>query len=314
MGFKIFGGWASRGLAEKICQHLGVLLGKSELLPFADTEFEVRFGESIRGSNIFIVQSTCPPPTETLFELLCWIRAAREAAVKSVTAVIPYFGWGRQDRKPRSRVPITAKLVADLIVEAGANHVLTLDLHSAQIQGFFSKDVPVDHLYARPVFIEFFKQNFNPDEFMIVAPDAGAGKWAESYAQRLGNRPVAIAYKTRVAPNEAEIIRVEGDFAGKKVLIVDDIIDTGGTIFGVAKWLHKKGAAQILAFCTHGLFSGDAMIHLDKSPLDRLFITDSIELKREISNNKIQVISIAPLLAEAILRSYKDQSISSLFE
>lgn len=311
MSLKVFAGRASKILAEQICNCLEIQLGKNEITFFADGEFEVRFEENIRGDDVFIIQSTYSP-TENLMELLCWIRAAKGAAAKSVSAVIPYFGWARQDRKPRSRVPITARLVADLIVEAGADHVLTLDLHAAQIQGFFPKDVPVDHLYTRPVFIEFFKQRFNPDEFTIVAPDAGAGKWAEAYAQRLNNRPVAVGYKTRSGPNKAEVLKIDGDFEGKNILIIDDILDTGSTIISAAELLRKRGAGKILAFCSHGLFSGNAISKLDKSPIDQLFITNSIPLRK--FSPKIYTISIAPLLAEAIRRSYNNESISSLFE
>ena len=217
MELKVFGGQASKELTEKICQHLGIPVGITEFVEFSDGEFEVRFGENIRGRDVYIVQST-HAPAENLTELLLWIRAAKEATAGSITAVIPYFGWARGDRKARSRVPIPAKLAADVIAVAGAEHVLTVDLHAAQIQGFF--DITVDHLYARPIFIKFFKENFNFEDFVVMGPDEGAVRLARSYAQRLNARPVALAYKIRSGPDQIEVLEIVGNVQDKNVLIV----------------------------------------------------------------------------------------------
>lgn len=310
MELKIFGGQASRQLAEKICGHLGINIGESEFVKFADKEFEIRFKENIRGKDVYIVQSTYAP-ADNLMELLLWLDAARRAAAGSITAVIPYYGWGRQDRKARSRVPISAKLVANLITAAGANRVVTVDLHSAQEQGFF--DIPVDNLYARPVFVEFFKKTFNPADFVVMGPDVGAAKLAESFSQRLNGRQIALAYKTRIAPNQAKVQRIVGEVEGKNILIVDDIIDTAGTLIGVTEKLKEMGAGDIYAFGTHGLLSANAILRIEDSALSRVFVTDSIPL-RNAASNKIEVISIASLLAETIKREHNNESVSSLFE
>ncbi len=309
MELKIFSGQASKELTEKICQYLGIDAGITEVIKFSDGEMEVRFGENIRGADVYIVQST-HPPADNLMELLLWLDAAKRATAASITAVIPYFGWARQDRKAKSRVSISARLVADLISTAGANHVLTIDLHSAQIQGFFN--ISVDHLYTRPVFINFFRKNFELENFVVMGPDVGAAKIAESYAQRLGGRPVALAYKSRFASNQTKVLHIVGDVEDKNVLIVDDIIDTAGTIISVAKKLKDMGVKEIYAFCAHGILSGKAVSRVENSSLSRLFITDSILQEKE--SHKIEVISIAPLLAEAIKRSHRNESISSLFE
>lgn len=310
MELKIFGGQASRQLTEKICGHLGVKPGESEFIKFADKEFEVRYKESIRGKSVYIVQSTYAP-ADNLMELLLYIDAAKRATAGSVTAVIPYYGWGRQDRKARSRVPISAKLVANLITIAGANRVLTADLHSAQLQGFF--DIPVDNLYSRPVFIEFFKNHYKPEDFVVAGTDAGAAKLAESYAQRLGGIPIAVSYKSRIAANQAKVLCIVGDVKNKNVLLVDDMIDTAGTMILNAERLKEMGAKDIYAFATHPLFSGNAMSKVEASALNRVVVTDSVPLKNNTSS-KIEVISIAPLLAEAIKRAHNNESVSSLFE
>lgn len=311
MELRVFGGQASRQLAEKICGHLGVSVGESEFVKFADGEFEVRYKENIRGKDVYVVQSTYAP-ADNLVELLLWLDAAKRATAGSITAVIPYYGWGRQDRKARSRVPISAKLAANLIVSAGANRVLTVDLHSAQEQGFF--DIPVDNLYARTVFTDFFRKTFNPDNFIVMGPDVGAAKLAESFAQRLNSRPIALAYKTRIAPNQAKIQRIVGEIDGRNVLIVDDIIDTAGTIVAVTEKLKEMGAKDIYAFCTHGLLSGKAVSKIEESALSRVFVTDSIPLKKNAEGGKIEVVSISSLLAETIRRAHNNESVSSLFE
>ena len=309
MELKVFGGQASLYLAGKICDNLGVPPGESEFVRFADKEFEVRYGENIRGKSVYIVQSTYAP-SDNLMELLLWIDAAKRATAGFITAVIPYYGWGRQDRKARSRVPISAKLVANLITAAGANRILTLDMHSAQEQGFF--DIPVDNLYSRPVFVEFFKKTFKSEDFVVAGTDAGAVKLAESYAQRLGGIPIAAAYKTRIAANQAKILCIVGDVKEKNVLLVDDMIDTAGTIIANAEKLKEMGAKEIYSFGAHGLFSGNAISKIEASAISRIFVTDSIPLKN--NSSKIEVISIAPLLAKAIKMAHDNESVSSLFE
>lgn len=311
MGLKIFSGQASQELAEGICRYLGVELGNKKFTRFADGEFKIKATESVRKSDVFIIQSTYYPQSEHLMELVQWIGALKGARVSSVTAVIPYFGWGRQDWKQESREPITARMVADQIVVAGADAVLTIDLHSPQIQGFFWP-VPVDHLFARPVFTKVFKQRFDLKNFVVMGPDAGAAKMAQSYAKRLGQRPVALSYKSRPSDNVAEVVCVAGEVRGKDALLVDDMVDTGGTLIGLAEELKEMGAEEIYAFCTHGVLSNNAVERVEASPLTRLFITDTIPQRRQ--SNKIEVISVIPLLAEAIKRSYTGESVSPLFE
>ena len=312
MELKIFSGQASRELTKKICDCLGMKPGAREFVRFSDGEFKVRFGESVRGCDIFIVQSTYPP-SDNLWELRLWINAAKKASVKSggfIHAVIPYFGWGRQDRKSESRVSVAAEEAAHMIEEAGADHVLTVDLHAAQIAEFFT--IPVDHLYARPVFVEHFKRLFNLENFVVMGPDSGAAKVAESYAQRLDGRPLVFAYKMRSGTNQAKILHIVGEVEGKDVLIVDDMTDTCGTLMEAVRVLRERGASKIYAFCTHGVLSGPAISRIEQSELARLYVTDSVPPKKY--SPKIEVVSIAPLLAEAIKRSHNNQSISSLFE
>ncbi|MDO8559327.1 MAG: ribose-phosphate pyrophosphokinase [bacterium] len=309
MELKVFGGQASRELTEKICDHLGIKIGESELIQFADGEFKVRYKETIRGRDVYIVQSTYAP-ADSLMQLLLWIDAAKRAAAEKITAVIPYFGWARQDRKADPRTPISAKLVADVITKAGADRVLTVDLHSPQIQGFF--DIPVDNLYARKVFVEFFKSNFKPDNFVVMGPDVGSAKLAESYIQRLGGLPIALSYKNRYDTNKVKVLAILGDVKDKNILLVDDMIDTAGTIVENANKLKEMGAKDIHVFATHGLFSNDAASRIDSSPISRIYVTDSIPLK--CPSAKVQVISIASLLAEAIIREHNLESVSCLFE
>jgi|SRR3989338_1137799 len=309
MDLKIFGGQASRELTEKICGHLGINIGESEFLQFADGEFEVRFKESVRGRDIYIVQSTYAP-NENLMELLLWIDAAKRAAAGKITAVVPYFGWARQDRKAKPRVPISAKLVADIITKAGASRVLTVDLHSPQLQGFFN--IPVDNLYARKIFVEFFKNNFKPEDFVVMGTDAGAAKLAESYIQRLGGLPMALSYKTRFAANKVKVLSIVGEVKDKNILLVDDMIDTGGTIIENVARLKEMGAKDIYVFATHGLFSKGAISRIDSSPIKHVCVTDSVPLNG--ASPKVQVISIASLLAEAIKREHNNESVSYLFE
>ncbi|HLA64932.1 MAG TPA: ribose-phosphate pyrophosphokinase [Rhodothermales bacterium] len=311
---KLFAGRSNPALASAVAA-LGRdgagKLGDVALRDFADGELYVRYEESIRGTDLFIIQSTVPP-AENLLELLLMIDAARRASAGRITAVIPYFGYARQDRKDQPRVAIAAKLVANLITEAGADRILTMDLHAAQIQGFF--DLPVDHLYGRAVIEDSLRNHPDAANFLanliVVAPDAGASKVARSYAKRLG-AGLALIDKRRPEPNVAEVMNIIGDVAGKNCLIVDDMVGTAGTLCEAAKALRGAGALDIRAFATHALLSGPAVDRIEASPISRMTVTDTIPLRR--TSDKIEVITVAPLFADAIHRIYADESISTLF-
>ncbi len=307
---KIFSGTANPGLTKDICKVLRQPMGDCTICHFSDGELRVKINENIRGADVFIVQPTFSPG-DNLMELLIMIDAAKRASAKRITAVIPYFGYSRQERKDQPRVPITAKLVANLITIAGANRVLTLDLHAEPIQGFF--DIPVDHLYASPVLIRHFIKHKLKD-LVVVSPDTGGVPRARAFAKRLGNHtPLAIIDKRRPGPNRVEILNVVGDVAGKNCLIVDDIMDTARTISEVAIILKKNGARDIYACATHGVLSGSAIDALKRSPIKELVLSDTIPLTPEKKISKIKVLSIATLLAEAIRRIHQEKSVSSLF-
>ncbi|MCX6174432.1 MAG: ribose-phosphate pyrophosphokinase [Ignavibacteriales bacterium] len=303
----IFSGTSNRELTLKICNYLNLAQGTIDARKFSDGEIWVKFMENIRGRDVYIVQST-HPPAENLMELLITIDAAKRASATKVTAVIPYFGYARQDRKDQPRVSISAKLVANLITVAGADRVITMDLHAAQIQGFF--DIPFDHLYASPVFTGLFKDL--PKDLVVVSPDIGGIKLARSYAKRLDAGLVVID-KRRPKHNQVEAMNIIGDVGGKNVLIVDDLIDTGGTFVAAVNTLKEKGAKEIYGAVTHALLSGDAIKKIEDSAITKLYVTDSIPLKDELSK-KIVVRTASGLLAEAIVRSHRNESISSLFE
>ncbi len=303
----IFSGTSSKELTEKICKYLNLTPGLIDFRRFSDGEIWVKFMENIRGRDVFIVQST-HPPAENLMELLITIDAAKRASATRVTAVIPYFGYARQDRKDQPRVSITAKLVANLITVAGADRVITMDLHAAQIQGFF--DIPFDHLYASPAFTGIFKEQ--TENFVVVSPDMGGIKLARSYAKRLDAGLVVID-KRRPKHNQAEVMNIIGEVEGKNVLLVDDLIDTGGTFVSSIKALKEKGAKDIYGAITHPLLSGEAIIRIKDSEIKKLYVTDSIPLKSD-AGGKIVVRSASGLFAEAIIRSSRNESISSLFE
>jgi ribose-phosphate pyrophosphokinase len=305
---KVFSGTSNPELGRKICTYLGIAQGKIDAIRFSDGEIRVKIGENIRGKDVFIVQST-NPPAENLLELLIIIDAAKRASARRITAVIPYFGYARQDKKDEPRVPISAKLVADLITVAGANRVLAIDLHVEQIQGFFN--IPFDHLYAAPVMIEHFK-SFDLSRFVVVSPDPGSVVRSRAVAKRLGNLPIAIIDKRRPEPNKAEVINIVGDVDGKDVLIVDDMIDTAGTIAGAAAALEKRGVKEIYVYCTHPVLSGKAMERIKNSPIKKLVVTDTIPLG-EKKYDGITVLSVSDLLGEAIRRIHEERSISSLF-
>lgn len=307
---KIFTGRSNPLLAEKIAKCANQPLGKCDIRNFSDGELWVKFIENIRGSDVFIVQST-NPPAENLMELLIMIDAAKRASARKVTAVIPYFGYARQDRKDQPRVAITAKLVANLIAGAGADRIITMDLHTPQIQGFL--DIPVDHLYSSAVFMPFFFKR-NVPNLTVVSPDVGGIKMARAYAKRLGAELILID-KRRPNPNEAEVMNIIGSVDGRNILIVDDLIDTGGTFCNAVNALKTAGAGDIFGACTHPLLSGHALEKLDESAVATLYVTDTIPLTPPAAAlPKLEVRSVAEIFAEAIKRCFENQSISSLFD
>lgn len=307
----VLSGRSNPALARKISQYLGLELGKTVVTEFSDGEIFVKIEESIRGSDIFIIQSTCNPANQNLMELLIMIDAVRRASAERITAVIPYFGYARQDRKAEPRVPITAKLVANLITTAGADRVLTMDLHADQIQGFF--DIPVDHLYAFPVFIEYLKENYeNLGDFVVVSPDTGGVKRARFLASFLDIN-IAIIDKRRVGYNVAEVMNLVGDVEGKNAVITDDIIDTGGTVAKAARKLKEEGAKKVIVMATHPVLSGNAKEKLSDEAIDEIVVTDTIPIPEEKMLPKIKVLSVYKLFAEAISRIHTNSSVSSLF-
>src|SRR4051812_11820032 len=305
---KIFTGNANPSLAEEICKCLKVPLGKAEVGHFSDGELRVKLLENVRGDDTFVVQPTSPPVNDSVMELLIMIDALARASARRITAVIPYYGYGRQDRKAEPRVPISAKLIANLITAAGANRVLAMDLHAGQIQGFF--DIPVDHLYAMPVFLDYIRKKKLKD-LVVVSPDAGGVERARAFAKRL-DADLAIVDKRRPRPNEANVMNVIGDVSGKTAILLDDMVDTAGTLCQDAEALKSFGAKQVFAACSHGVLSGPAIDRLKKSPIQELIVSNSIPLNGK-GDGKVTVLSVAPLLAEAIKRIHEDQSISQLF-
>lgn len=308
---KIFSGSANPALAQNISNYIGVPLGKLNTTKFADGETNVKISENVRGAECFIIQSTSPSVNDNLMELLITLDAFKRASAKRIIAVIPYYCYARQDRKDQPRVPITAKLVANLLTVSGATRILTMDLHADQIQGFF--DIPVDHLFAAPVFIDYFLENQGMKDYVVVAPDTGAVPRARALAKRI-NAQLAIVDKRRPQANISEVVNIIGDVEGRDLIIYDDIIDTGGTLVNAAKKLKEQGAKSISACCTHPLLSADAIKRIEKSVLEKVIISDTIPLKREAEKiDKFKVLTVANLLGEAILRIYKNDSVSSLF-
>jgi ribose-phosphate pyrophosphokinase len=307
---RIFTGSAHPALGEAIARFLGVPLGRAHLSRFSDGEIWFQIQDNVRGADVFVVQPTGPPVNENLMELLVMLDAFKRSSASRITAVLPYYGYARQDRKDKPRVPISAKLVADLLSAAGTDRVLTMDLHASQIQGFF--DVPVDHLFAAPVIIDYVARLELPD-LTIVSPDAGGVERARAYAKRL-DASLAIVDKRRETPNVAEVHHVIGDVEGRTALIVDDIVDTGGTLGQVAGAIKNAGAREVLASCSHGVLSGRALDKIEKSPLSRLIVTDSIPPTDEKQRSaKIVVLSIAELMAKAIRNIHEESSVTSLF-
>lgn len=306
-GYKIFSGSANVELAKQISKYLSLPLSNADIKRFSDGEISVQISESVRGRDVFIIQSTCMPTNDNLMEILILTDALKRSSTNSITAIIPYFGYARQDRKASPRVPITAKLVANLMETAGIDRVATIDLHAGQIQGFF--DVPVDNLYGSIIFNEYIKSRHfkNP---VIASPDIGGIVRARSVAKHLG-LDIVIIDKRREKANESEVMNIIGDVKDKEVILVDDIIDTAGTIVKAAKSLKDKGARSITACCTHAVLSGKAYERIESGVLDELVVTDTIPLKRELPN--IKVLSVAPIFAEVIRRIYHNESINSLF-
>ena len=306
---KIFSGNANPELAAKIGACIGVPVSKAEVTRFSDGEIAVKIKEDVRGRDVFIVQPTCAPPNENLMELLILMDALKRASASRITAVVPYYGYARQDRKDQPRVPITAKLVANLITASGADRLLTMDLHADQIQGFF--DIPVDHLYAVPVFVEDIRK-MKLENVTVVSPDVGGIKSARSFAKRL-EAALAVVDKRRIDPRQAEVMNIMGDVKGRNIIIVDDIVSTAGSMTEAAKALKEKGALDIYCYITHPVLSAPALERLAKSPIKVLKVSDSIPLREECKGHKIEVLSVAPLLGAAIKRIHKNESVSSLF-
>ncbi|NKB81185.1 MAG: ribose-phosphate diphosphokinase [Nitrospirales bacterium] len=307
---KLFSGNSNLSLSEEISQYLGIGLSQATVSTFSDGEIRVKIEENVRGADVFLIQSCCHPVNTSIMELLIMIDALKRSSASRITAVIPYYGYARQDRKDQPRVPISAKLMADLITTAGAHRALTMDLHAGPIQGFFN--IPVDHLYATPVLLDYIK-NSNLGEFVVVSPDAGGVERARAFAKHLGAK-IAIIDKRREGPNQAQVMNIIGDVQGKQALLLDDMIDTAGTIVETAQACKNKGASQVWAACTHPVLSGPAIERLQQSCLTEVVVTNSIPLHgKDHHCPKIRTLSVASLLGEAISRIHEEQSVTSLF-
>ena len=307
---KLIAGNSNIKLAESVAKSLGIKLTESETSKFKDGEISIKINESIRGKDIFIIQPTSSPTNDNIMELLIMIDACRRASAGYINAVIPYYGYARQDRKTRGREPITAKLVANLLTVAGADRVITMDLHAGQIQGYF--DIPVDHLTAVPTLANYFKDFVNPEEYIVVSPDLGGVTRARNFANEL-NLPIAIIEKRRPRPNVSEVMNIIGEIEGKNAILVDDIIDTAGTICNAAIALKKSGAKNVYGCATHGVLSGPAVERLENSVMEKFIITDTIDFKDADKCKKIDVVSVAPILADAIKRVNTNTSVSAMF-
>lgn len=306
---KIFSGNANPAIAREICAYLKVPLGAAEVRPFSDGEVFVEIGENVRGADVFVIQPTCTPVNDHLMELLIMVDALRRASARRITAVLPYYGYARQDRKVRPRVPITAKAVAEMLMVVGTRRVLCMDLHAGQIQGFFN--IPVDHLYAAPIVLEYIRETFS--DVVMVSPDAGGVERTRAFAKRL-NTGLAIIDKRRERANECEAVHVIGDVAGKTAILLDDIVDTAGTLCSGAEILKKVGAREVHACCSHAVLSGPAIKRIEASCLKSLMVTNSIPLKEDARQcGKITVLSVGELLGEAISRIHNEDSVSYLF-
>jgi ribose-phosphate pyrophosphokinase len=309
-GLKLFGGTSNLNLTKEVCDYLNILPGEMLNKAFSDGETQIEIEENVRGRDTFIVQSTCRPVNDNLMQLLIIADALKRASAKSITAVIPYYGYARQDKKVKPRVPISAKLVADLITVAGVNRVISIDLHAGQIQGYFN--IPVDNIFSAPIVLNYIRKHFK-DNLSVISPDAGGVERARAFAKRL-DASLAIIDKRREAPNVAEAMNIVGDVKGKTAVILDDMVDTGGTLIEAAQALVQNGAGYVYACCTHPVLSGDAAQRIADSPIESLVVTNTIPLSRKASeSSKIKVISVAEILGEAIKRVYFSRSVSSLF-
>ena len=308
---RVFTGNSNPALAQKICDCLHVPLGAARVRTFSDGEIMIEITENVRGRDVYVIQSTCAPTNNNLMELLIMTDALKRASAATITAVIPYYGYARQDRKAAPRTPITAKLVADLITTAGVDRVVTIDLHAGQIQGFFN--IPVDNLYAAPVILEYLKTRFKGEDVVMVSPDAGGTERARAFAKRL-ECTLAVIDKRRTGPNVAEVMHLIGDVRGKIAIILDDMIDTAGTLTQAARALKENGASAIYACATHGVLSGPAIERINNSDIEEIVLTDTIPLgDKGQQTSKVRMLSVADLLAEAIRRIHEDESVSSLF-
>jgi len=309
---RLFCGSSNPKLGQDIASHLGIPLGSMVVRRFQDGEVWVQINESVRGADVFVVQSCCCPVNDNVMELLIIIDALRRASARRINVVMPYYSYARQDKKVKPREPVTAKLLANLIDTAGADRLLTIDLHAGQIQGFF--DVPVDNLYAGPIIADYLKSSITiHNNSVVVSPDVGGVTRARAMAEVLGT-PIAIIVKRRPEPNRAEVMEVIGDIAGRSCIMIDDMIDTGGSIVSGAKALAERGAREIYAACTHGIFSGDAIAKLEASPVRQIISTDTVPISSERRTGKLVVLSVAPLLADAIRQIHNESSVSQLFE
>ena len=309
---KLLAGNSNRTLAQAIAEYLDMPLTRAQVRRFADNEVFVTIDENVRGEDVFVIQSTSYPANDNLMELLICIDALKRASGRRITAVVPYFGYARQDRKTGGRTPISAKLVANIITRAGADRVLTMDLHSGQIQGFF--DIPTDNLFAVPVMARDVKAKYNLSNVMVVSPDVGGVVRARALAKRLENAPLAIVDKRRERPGESEVMNIIGDVEGRFCILIDDIVDSAGTLCNAAAALREGGAEDVVAYCTHGVLSGGAVARVEKSALSELVITDSILTEGAVESEGIRFLTIAPLLGEAIKRIADESSVSSLFD
>ena len=309
--YVVFSGNSNPGLVEKICKYLKKPIGNAKITTFSDGEVQIEIFENVRSKDVFVIQSTCYPVNDNLVELLLMIDAFKRSSARRINVVMPYYGYARQDKKVAPRVPISAKLIADLLTVSGASRVITMDLHAGQIQGFFN--IPVDNLYAAPVIIEYIRNNFEKDNLVIVSPDAGGAERARAYAKRSNSR-LAIIDKRRDAPNIAKAMAVIGNVDGKVAIILDDMVDTAGTLTQAASALIKHGAKEVLACCSHPVLSGPAIDRIIDSPLKSVGVTDTIPLSsKALACNKFYVLTIADLVGEAILRSHTGDSVNSLF-
>ena len=307
---KVFAGNANVPLAKDICNYLGLPLSKAEVRRFSDGEIFVEIGENVRGRDVFVIQPTCPPVNDHLMELVIMVDALRRASARRITAVLPYYGYARQDRKVAPRVPITAKVVAEMMMVVGVRRVLTMDLHAGQIQGFFN--IPVDNLFAKPVLLDYMKKNYM-DNTVVVSPDTGGVERARSFGKKLG-ASLAIIDKRREGPNEAEVMNIIGNVQGKRVIILDDMIDTAGTVVQASSAMKAAGALEVSVCCTHPVLSGPALDRIEKSDIKEVLVTDTIPLSdRAKKSEKIKVLSVSGILSEAVRRIYYNDSVSSLF-